>query len=76
MQRELLLTMKRYNTMADKPDLNQLMEMAQKMQKGMQDIQQNLIDKELIGESGAGMVRVALNGQYDCKSVEISGMRI
>ena len=58
--------------MADKPNLEQLMEMAKQMQKGMEDIQSAMANKEIVGEAGAGMVTVILNGQYDCKRVEIS----
>ena len=66
------VTILRYVIMADKPNLTELMDMAQKMQKGMQDIQESLVNKELTGEAGAGMVKVVLNGQYDCKNVNIT----
>ena len=57
--------------MADKPDLSELMEMAQKMQKGMQNIQDELISREFSGKA-ADQVEVVLNGQYDCVRVNIS----
>lgn len=62
--------------MADKPNLDQLMQMAKKMQEGMEDIQTAMAKTEIVGEAGAGMVKVTLNGQYDCKHVDISDSAI
>ena len=53
------------------PDLNQLMQQAQKMQEQMQEAQAKQADKEVIGEAGAGMVKVTMNGRHDVKRVEI-----
>ena len=42
-----------------------LMKQAQQMQSKMEEMQARLQTMELDGESGAGMVRVTLNGKGD-----------
>ena len=54
-----------------KPDLNQLMQQAQKMQEQMQKAQEEQANREVTGESGAGLVKVTMNGRHDAKRVEI-----
>ncbi|BBM00508.1 YbaB/EbfC family nucleoid-associated protein [Microbulbifer sp. GL-2] len=55
--------------------LGDLMQQAQKMQADMQEkmqkLQQELSDLRVCGESGAGMVKVTMNGRHDVTSVEI-----
>lgn len=51
--------------------LNDLMKQAQQVQEQMQKAQQELANKEVIGESGAGMVKVMMNGRHDVRRVEI-----
>lgn len=41
------------------------------MQSKMQDAQQEIADLEVQGESGAGMVKVIMNGRYEVKRVSI-----
>ena len=41
------------------------------MQKKIQDLQDELANMEAIGESGAGMVKISMNGRYDVKQVKI-----
>ena len=53
-------------------NLGNLMKEAQKMQKKMQDAQQQLTDMLVIGESGGGLVRVEMNGRHDVKKVHIN----
>lgn len=53
------------------PDLNDLMKQAGKMQEQMQKAQEELARQEVTGESGAGMVRVTMNGRHDVKNVAI-----
>lgn len=56
-------------------DLGDLMQQAQKMQADMQENMQKLQEElnalRVSGESGAGMVKVIMNGRHDVISVEI-----
>lgn len=54
-----------------KADLGDLMKQAQQMQEKMQKAQEELMRAEVTGESGAGMVKVTMNGRHDVKRVEI-----
>ena len=51
--------------------LSDIMKQAQQMQEQMQKAQQELAQKEVQGESGAGLVKVVMNGRHDVKSVKI-----
>jgi DNA-binding YbaB/EbfC family protein len=48
-----------------------LMKQAQQMQSKMQDMQAKLEALEITGESGAGLVKVTLNGKSDLKRIKI-----
>ena len=48
-----------------------LMQQAQKMQERMQKAQAELANKEVEGESGAGMVKVTMTGKFAVKRVQI-----
>ena len=48
-----------------------LMKQAQQMQEKMQEMQTRLEAMELDGESGAGMVRVTLNGKGEMRRIKI-----
>ncbi len=48
-----------------------LMKQAQQMQSKMQEMQTKLEGMEITGESGAGLVKVTLNGKSDLKSITI-----
>lgn len=52
--------------------LGDLMKQAQAMQENMQKMQADMADKEVRGESGAGMVKVTMNGRHDIKNVDIA----
>jgi nucleoid-associated protein EbfC len=54
-----------------KGGLGNLMRQAQQMQETMQKAQAELADLEVTGESGAGMVKVTLNGRHEAKKVLI-----
>jgi DNA-binding YbaB/EbfC family protein len=54
-----------------KGGLGNLMRQAQQMQESMQKAQAELAEIEVTGESGAGMVKVTLNGRYESKKVLI-----
>ncbi len=51
--------------------INDLMKQAQQMQEQMQKTQQELASKEVQGESGAGLVKVVMNGRHDVRGVTI-----
>lgn len=54
-----------------KGGLGQLMKQAQKLQEDLQQVQNELASMEVVGESGAGMVRVTMTGRHDVRSVRI-----
>jgi len=54
-----------------KGGLGNLMRQAQQMQENMQKAQAELGNLEVTGESGAGMVKVVLNGRHEAKGVSI-----
>jgi len=51
--------------------LGNLMKQAQEMQANMEKAQQELANIEVLGESGAGMVKITMNGRHDVRRVEI-----
>jgi DNA-binding YbaB/EbfC family protein len=57
--------------MFGKGGLGNLMKQAQQMQEKMQQAQEEIAKMEVTGESGAGMVKVTINGAYNCRRVEI-----
>ena len=56
-------------------DFNDLMKKAQEMQSSlsakMQEAQKEIAALEVVGESGAGLVRVTMNGRFEVKRVNI-----
>ncbi|MFQ3231181.1 YbaB/EbfC family nucleoid-associated protein [Reinekea sp.] len=48
-----------------------LMKQAQQMQEKMQAMQEEVANTEVTGESGAGLVKVLMNGRHDVKSVTL-----
>ncbi len=48
-----------------------IMKQAQKMQEDMQKAQEAVAKFEVTGESGAGLVKIAMNGSHDVKNVNI-----
>lgn len=57
--------------MFGKGGLGNLMKQAQQMQDKMAKVQEEIAMMEATGESGAGMVKVTLNGAHNCRRVEI-----
>jgi len=51
--------------------LDDIMKQAQAMQENMQKMQQDLVNLEVQGESGAGLAKVTMNGRHDVKRVEL-----
>lgn len=54
-----------------KGGMGNLMKQAQKMQEQMQKAQEEIAQQEVQGESGAGLVKVTMNGRHDVKRVEL-----
>jgi DNA-binding YbaB/EbfC family protein len=54
-----------------KGKLGGLMQQAQKMQEQMQKQQEELANKTIIGEAGAGIVKVTLTGKSQLKALDI-----
>jgi DNA-binding YbaB/EbfC family protein len=54
-----------------KGGLGNLMRQAQQMQETMKKAQAELADLEVTGESGAGMVKIVLNGRHEAKNIAI-----
>jgi len=52
-------------------DLGGLMQQAQQMQQKMQDLQVALERLEIVGSSGAGLVKVTVNGKNETRRIEI-----
>lgn len=51
--------------------MGDLMRQAQKIQEQLQKAQEELAKAEVTGESGAGLVKVTMNGRHDVKKVVI-----
>jgi DNA-binding YbaB/EbfC family protein len=52
-------------------DLGGLMQQAQAMQQKMQELQATLERLEIVGSSGAGLVKVWVNGKNETRKIEI-----
>jgi len=52
-------------------NMGDLMQKAQKMQEEMKKAQEEAAKAEIIGESGAGLVKVTMNGRHDVRKVDI-----
>ncbi len=52
-------------------DFGALMKQAQEMQQKLGELQARLAESEVTGESGAGLVKVTLNGKNETRRVEI-----
>ena len=52
-------------------DLMKMMKQAQEIQGRMQQMQEELAALEVSGQSGAGMVKITLNGKGEMRSVKI-----
>ena len=57
--------------MFNKGQLAGLMKQAQAMQENLKKAQDELGNIEVTGESGAGLVKVTINGAHNCRRVEI-----
>ncbi len=57
--------------MFGKAGLGNLMKQAQQMQDKMAQAQEEIAAMEVTGESGAGLVKVTINGAHNCRRVEV-----
>lgn len=55
----------------EKIGLNDIMKRAQEMQKKLQDIQKQVAEMEVVGQSGGGIVKITVTGQHFAKKVTI-----
>lgn len=53
-------------------DFNELMKQAKQMQEQMKKAQEQMLSQLVEGESGAGLVKVTMNGRHDVKKVAIA----
>lgn len=56
---------------SDKMGLNDIMKRAQEMQKKLQDIQKQVAEMEINGQSGGGVVKITMTGQHYAKKVTL-----
>lgn len=54
-----------------KGNLGNFMKQAQQVQENLQRAQEEIARLEVTGESGAGLVRVVMNGRHDVKRIQI-----
>ncbi|UAA37763.1 YbaB/EbfC family nucleoid-associated protein [Paraneptunicella aestuarii] len=54
-----------------KGGMGNIMKQAQQMQERMQKAQEELANLEVVGESGAGLVKVTMTGNHNVRKVEI-----
>ena len=54
-----------------KGGLGNLMQQAQEMQEKMKKAQEESANLEITGESGAGLVKITMNGRHDVRRVNI-----
>ena len=55
-----------------KGPLGNLMKQAQRMQEDLKRAQEEIAAMEIVGESGAGLIKVTMNGRHDVKAVKIA----
>lgn len=51
--------------------LDEMMKQVQSMQEDVQNIQNEIANSVILGESGAGMVKVSMTGRYDVRNIEL-----
>lgn len=54
-----------------KGGLGNIMKQAREMQENLQKAQEQIARMEVVGESGAGMVKVVMTGRHEVKAVNI-----
>ncbi|MEX0604323.1 MAG: YbaB/EbfC family nucleoid-associated protein [Marinobacter sp.] len=51
--------------------MGDLMKKAQKMQEEMQKAQEEIAKSEVVGQAGAGLIKVTMTGRHDVRKVDI-----
>ncbi len=54
-----------------KGGIGDIMQQAQKMQAELAKVQEEIASREVVGEAGAGLVKVTMTGRHDVRRVEI-----
>lgn len=54
-----------------KGGMGSLLKQAKKMQEDLEKAQQELVNLEVTGESGGGMVKVTMNGKHEVRRVDV-----
>ena len=54
-------------------NFGELMNQARQMQEKVQNLQDDMANAQVVGESGGGLIRVTMTGRHDVKRVEIDG---
>ncbi|CUX96550.1 YbaB/EbfC family nucleoid-associated protein [Candidatus Doolittlea endobia] len=57
--------------MFGKGGMGNLTKQAQQMQEKLQRTQEEIAKLEVTGESGAGLVKITINGAHNCRRVEV-----
>ena len=52
-------------------DIGNLMKQAQAMQEKMAEVHEVLASREVVGESGAGMVKITMSGRHEVRLTQI-----
>ena len=52
-------------------DMSGMMKQVQQMQEQMQKAQEEMANREVTGESGAGLVSITMNGRYEARKVTL-----
>ena len=52
-------------------NMGKMMKQAQALQEKMAKVQEEIASMECVGESGAGLVKVTINGKHEVRRVEI-----
>lgn len=58
--------------MFTKENLEKIIKNTKNIQKKMENIQKDISHINITGESGAGLVKIIINGIYQCKKIKIS----
>ncbi|VFP79309.1 YbaB/EbfC family nucleoid-associated protein [Buchnera aphidicola] len=58
--------------MSTNEKINEIFKQAQKMKNKIAEIQKDISNTSITGKSGADLVTVIMNGNYNCKSIKIN----